>query len=255
MKKIIIIALLITFVLSLIITVNGNFRSTVFFDDVLEKTYEAFYVLVDADIVNDTEGVILPGHMFDRKITRAEVATVVSRFLGWKRTETSKLFDLRGLSDEERLAEFERIKIEFNLEYINILRESELLPGVFSIEIATLDDVVSVFADVEHTHWVLRPLSFAYEMGIITGDGDGNFRPNDNITEREAITMVVRALGYEENAQESGGFPDGYLQIAEELGLFEHTIMNIDIEREDLLYGNLYLLLYNAVQYREALEV
>jgi len=114
-------------------------------------------------------------------------------------------------------------------------------------------NIEDIFLDVGFRHWAVIYLSLAYEKGIVMGDGDGNFRPNDNITERETVTMIVRALGYSETARELGGFPYGYIQVAEELGLLEHTIMTLDSEREYLLRGNLFLLLYNAVQYRETL--
>ncbi|MBR4743166.1 MAG: S-layer homology domain-containing protein [Oscillospiraceae bacterium] len=58
-------------------------------------------------------------------------------------------------------------------------------------------------------------ISYASQKGIIEGYGDGKFGPTDGITYRDALTMVVRALGY------GGGlkYPWGYIEKAESLGL------------------------------------
>ncbi len=36
-----------------------------------------------------------------------------------------------------------------------------------------------------------------HDMGLLNGDGDGNFRPGSTITRAEFFAMMVRALGYE----------------------------------------------------------
>ncbi|MCL2837592.1 MAG: S-layer homology domain-containing protein [Oscillospiraceae bacterium] len=194
-----------------------------------------------------------PAEQLDRPVARAGMAALVSRFYGAPPLSSNNIYiiEIHDLNDEERLAEFERVKNQFNLEYINIVWQSDIHPGMYGV------DVVgdrSVFADVERTHWAIGILHYVYDKGIITGDGDGNFRPNDDITEREAVTMVVRALGYSEQAQSLGGFPYGYIQIAEELGLFEHTTMDIAAERRESLRGNVIMLLYNAIQYQAEFE-
>lgn len=54
------------------------------------------------------------------------------------------------------------------------------------------------FSDVDSTFWAADTISRAWSMGVIKGDGSGNFRPNDPVSELEAITMMLRALGYGE---------------------------------------------------------
>jgi len=156
------------------------------------------------------------GKIVGRTLSRAEFAALTARIVGvddWFAANISTVEDLEKVSEE--------------------------IKSVFS-------DVVG-FQGRRH-HWASVYLIFAYNQGIITGDGDGNFRPNDCITEREAVAMVVRALGYGEMAQELCGFPYGYIQIANELGVLEHTQMNLAVERVDLLIGNLLLLLFNALE-------
>lgn len=60
----------------------------------------------------------------------------------------------------------------------------------------------------------LGALSYANEKGIIEGYGDGRFGPYDGITYQNALTMVVRTLGYQ-----GLSWPWGYIQKGVELGL------------------------------------
>lgn len=72
------------------------------------------------------------------------------------------------------------------------------------------------FNDVPASHWAAGYINVVSDMKVINGRGDGNFGPNDNVTYAEAITMIVRALGYEPKAKAMGGYPGGYLAVAAE---------------------------------------
>ncbi len=80
------------------------------------------------------------------------------------------------------------------------------------------------FADVNAMadDWAKGYINIATQAGVINGYGDGNFGPNDQVKYEEAITMVVRALGYEP-AIGSAGYPTGYLTKAGELGLTDNV--------------------------------
>lgn len=79
----------------------------------------------------------------------------------------------------------------------------------------------TVFSDVPVKHWANGYISQAASLNIISGYGDGTFGPEDIVTYEQAITMMVRALGYENEANSAGGYPDGYLSIAQNIGLLE----------------------------------
>jgi len=68
-------------------------------------------------------------------------------------------------------------------------------------------------------HYARFQVKTAYDLGIINGFEDGNFRPEENVTYEQAMKMVVCMLGYGENAMASGGYPDGYLTVGRQLGL------------------------------------
>ncbi len=75
------------------------------------------------------------------------------------------------------------------------------------------------YTDVPATHWAAGYINLASDMGIINGYGNGNFGPEDTVKYEQALTMIVRALGYEPAAKQKGGYPVGYLFIASNEGI------------------------------------
>lgn len=75
------------------------------------------------------------------------------------------------------------------------------------------------YDDVPTRHWASGYIAKATELGIFNGDGTGNFRPGDNVTYQEMIKMLVCMGGHEKDAQEAGGWPNGYIAIAKDLGI------------------------------------
>ena len=49
---------------------------------------------------------------------------------------------------------------------------------------------------------------------VPAGYGDGNFGPDDTVTYNQAVKMVVSALGFDPMANSKGGWPTGYLVVA-----------------------------------------
>lgn len=70
------------------------------------------------------------------------------------------------------------------------------------------------YPDVDANHWANGYVNIATSQGLVIGDDVGNFRPNDKITYAEAMTIFVRALGYEPVAQTKGGYPEGFIVVA-----------------------------------------
>ncbi len=103
----------------------------------------------------------------------------------------------------------------------------------------------SGFADVDEylndtESYIVGAVSYAANKGIINGYGDGNFGPNDGITYRDALTMVVRALGISDL-----GYPWGYVTKADELGLMD-GITGVG-QTEEITREVVAQILYNAV--------
>lgn len=72
----------------------------------------------------------------------------------------------------------------------------------------------SVFSDVPTTHWANGYVVKAASLGYLSGYGNGKFGPDDTVTYEQALTMLVNALGYGEEAGKHGGYPDGYIHVA-----------------------------------------
>jgi len=104
----------------------------------------------------------------------------------------------------------------------------------------------SVFCDVPAGHWAAGYIAKAAELGIISGYGDGTFGPADPLTQQQIIKMLVCAWGYEYDAEDLGGWPNGYARTAESLGIIEDAdyIANVAASRSmvaEWVYNILYV--------------
>lgn len=79
----------------------------------------------------------------------------------------------------------------------------------------------SPFTDVPAKHWASGYIKWSVDFGIINGYGDGTFGPEDAVTYEQVVKMLVCSRGWEQEAEDAGGYPDGYLAVAEEIGITE----------------------------------
>ena len=102
----------------------------------------------------------------------------------------------------------------------------------------------ALFDDVASNSWALGYINVAYSDGLVAGYGDGTFGPNDGVTVAQAVTIVLRCLGY--TTQEVGAFwPEDYLAKAADLGLIDGIETGSE---EDLTRGEAARLLYAMLQ-------
>lgn len=69
----------------------------------------------------------------------------------------------------------------------------------------------SNFTDVAGDHWASGFIAQGVSKGYINGMGDGTFAPNANVTYAQVVKMLVCVLGYAEDAEANGGWPNGYI--------------------------------------------
>lgn len=101
------------------------------------------------------------------------------------------------------------------------------------------------FRDVESRHWAAGAVYTLAGLGILSGDEDRSFHPEDQITLQEAAKILVSALGYQTLAEEKGGYPTGYQFQASRLGVLDGLT---DMAGEKALNrGDAALLFYNAL--------
>ncbi|MBQ6207424.1 MAG: S-layer homology domain-containing protein, partial [Oscillospiraceae bacterium] len=79
--------------------------------------------------------------------------------------------------------------------------------------------VITVFPDVKPSHWAASYINLAARgQGIIKGYSDGMFHPERTVTLGQAVTILLRLLGYKD--EDVGGvWPDGYMALADSTGL------------------------------------
>jgi len=78
------------------------------------------------------------------------------------------------------------------------------------------------FIDMGGSEWAIPYVGYAESLGIVNGYGGGKFGPKDNVTYDQAITMIVRALGYTDACEEmQGTWPANYVQKGNELGVLK----------------------------------
>lgn len=97
----------------------------------------------------------------------------------------------------------------------------------------------TIFMDVTGTHWARGYINYASSITVggegaaaeklIIGVGDGTFRPDNDITAAQAVTMAMRLLGYIAADLPAGAaWYDGYLGAAQTIGLLDGLTLSPD---------------------------
>ena len=81
---------------------------------------------------------------------------------------------------------------------------------------------VTIFPDVKPSHWASAYINMASRKGIISGFADGKFKPGQTVTAGQAVTILMRGLGYKD-ANMGGVWPQGYMAEAKTCGLLKST--------------------------------
>ncbi len=129
----------------------------------------------------------------------------------------------------------------------NIIRSEMAKVAVYSVG---LEDIAkgsmnsTRFPDVPADHWATGAINVADQQGMILGDDVGTFRPDDPVLLQEAVTIMVRAMGYQPAAEEKGGYPTGYLYVASNNQLFRGLSGNANAPATR---GDIAQLIFNAL--------
>lgn len=93
---------------------------------------------------------------------------------------------------------------------------------------------MSLFSDVPADAWYAGYVNVAASQGLIVGYPDGTFQPNKTVSYPEAITILVRALGYSDEDL-VGTWPLNYIVKASTLGVSDDvTITAAGANRGDV---------------------
>ena len=102
------------------------------------------------------------------------------------------------------------------------------------------------FDDVSEDNWFAGYVNYAENAAYVVGVGDGKFNPKGNVTGYEWITMLLRAIGYDQNNEISGSeWKITAARLAKESGIlgdFNEATLSSALTREQVAY-----LLFNAI--------
>ena len=149
--------------------------------------------------------------------------------------ELSKLEIINGYEDGTFRAE----KSITRAEMAQILRN--LLPNKKDNTPSLYD---TAFNDLKSSHWAYEAIAVMNSMGIVMGNNAGKVRPDDKVTNAEAVTMIIRMLGYEGEAIENGGYPLGYLNTAIETTLLNGLSLELN---SPATRGDVAVMIYNML--------
>lgn len=85
---------------------------------------------------------------------------------------------------------------------------------------------LSMFSDISNNHWAKDSVNKLVSKKIISGYGNGTFKPNNNISVDAFIKLCVTALGHTNIKNGSSYWAENYINKALELGLVEDGQFN-----------------------------
>lgn len=107
-----------------------------------------------------------------------------------------------------------------------------------------LSQKTSPFSDVPYKHWASAYIKAGVDNGIITGFPDSTFKPDNYVKYEEALTILLKILGYTDTDFGSS-YPYGQFAIANNIDLTENIDANLF---EDLTRKQVADLLINALE-------
>ena len=137
--------------------------------------------------------------------------------------ESTKLLKNLGFISGKNDYEFEPEKNITRAEFTKLIIALINLSG-------SADAKENIFADIASDYWAADAINTLYGIGIIHGDENNCFNPEDTVIASEAVKILIYALGYSVVAEEKGGYPTGFWVLANQLGLLNNINLNIESE-------------------------
>jgi hypothetical protein len=90
----------------------------------------------------------------------------------------------------------------------------------------------TTFKDTSGYGWAVPYLAYCQQKGIMKGDGYGNAMPGRTINPNEAVTMILRAIGYTDNASVLvGQWPANYVALGQNHNLYENVSNDVEMNK------------------------
>jgi hypothetical protein len=98
------------------------------------------------------------------------------------------------------------------------------------------------FKDIKKSHWAYNYARLAVKYKLVVGSPDKKFSPDNYITYSEALTVLIRSLGYESTLQ--GKWPENVLNKATEIDL--NNNLNLPNNKQ-ITRGDMSVMVYNSL--------
>lgn len=140
----------------------------------------------------------------NKSITRAEAITIFARLMNEKmdvsETYTASFSDVKaGAWYANYIGYMEDYNIINGYEDGTFRPDAAITRAEFAAMASRFDKLESTdknaFSDVGSSHWAIESINSAYAKGWIGGYPDGTFRPNQNISRAEVVSIVNSMLG------------------------------------------------------------
>lgn len=95
-----------------------------------------------------------------------------------------------------------------------------LVVNALGLQDYVTDTAKSSFTDMTNYGWAEGYIAYAQSLGVISGYGDGTFKPGNTVSYDEASTMLVAALGYTTDSLQ-GTWPANFVTKAKSLGILD----------------------------------
>ena len=159
--------------------------------------------------------------------------------------------DTDGTGFEQAVNTLEALGIVEGYEDKNFHPDDSLTRAQFAAMVVRLTDTSvyrmpesQVFSDVDKKHWAYEFVNAGYAIGYFSGYGDGSFAPDEKITVAQAVKTLVTMLGYANVAEAYGGYPTGYIKVANS----EKLLTGISgSDSQAINRGDVALLIYNCL--------
>ncbi len=105
----------------------------------------------------------------------------------------------------------------FDRENITRAEMAQILVNMLHLRQAKPSNVGESFYDVPTEHWAYNAINICKQAKYINGYGNGYYGVDDKVTYEQVIKMLVSVLGYASVAEKEGGYPKGYIKVANEI--------------------------------------
>ena len=130
----------------------------------------------------------------------------------------------------------------------NITRAEFAKIAVYTLGLQNAADLAkgsTSFKDVKADHWASGYINIAAERKLIQGYPDKTFKPSSNVSNAEALTILVRAIGMGPVVEGKGTWPSNYLAKASEVGLTK-DVSSVD-GKTAAIRGNISIMSWNSL--------